>query len=104
MTTVAPVRAATLLLLRDGAGGLEVLMIRRAEASSFAAGALVFPGGALQAEDDAAALGARCRGLAALGPDLAASPIAAIREGFEGAGILLARRAGAAAPIGGAHH
>src|SRR5271155_1541112 len=104
MTAVAPVRAATLLLLRDGAGGLEVLMIRRAEASSFAAGALVLPGGALQAEDDAAGRGPRCRGVAARGPDLAASAIAAIRESFEEAGILLARRAGAAAPIGGGHH
>jgi 8-oxo-dGTP pyrophosphatase MutT (NUDIX family) len=104
MTAVAPMRAATLLLLRDGADGLEVLMIRRAEASSFAAGALVFPGGALQVEDAATALGARCRGLAALGPDLAAYAIAAIRESFEEAGILLARRADAAAPVGGAAH
>jgi 8-oxo-dGTP pyrophosphatase MutT (NUDIX family) len=104
MIAVEAVSAATLLLLRDGADGLEVLMIRRAEASSFAAGALVFPGGAVQEEDEAAALGARCRGLAALGPSLAASAVAAIRESFEESGILLARRAGAAAPIGGAEH
>ena len=77
MTAVEAVSAATLLLLRDGAGGLEVLMIRRAEASSFAAGALVFPGGAVHEEDEAAALGARCRGLAALGPSLAAPAVAA---------------------------
>jgi 8-oxo-dGTP pyrophosphatase MutT (NUDIX family) len=103
-TAVEPVPAATLLLLRDGAGGLEVLMIRRPDSSSFAAGALVFPGGAVHREDAADAIGARCRGLAALDPGLAASAVGAIRECFEECGILLARRAGAATPIGGADH
>ena len=39
--------AATVVLLRDGAGGLEVLMIERPDRGSFA-GAWVFPGGKLE--------------------------------------------------------
>jgi 8-oxo-dGTP pyrophosphatase MutT (NUDIX family) len=96
--------AATLLLLRDGAAGLEVLMVRRAEASSFAAGALVFPGGAVHDEDALAAMRARCRGLDALEPVLAAGAVAAVRESFEECGVLLARRRDAARPVGGADH
>jgi 8-oxo-dGTP pyrophosphatase MutT (NUDIX family) len=101
---VEPRPAATLLLARDGGAGIEVLMIRRHDASSFAAGALVFPGGAVQPEDAAEALRARCRGLDALAPGLAAAAVAAIRETFEECGILLARRARTGAPIGGADH
>ena len=43
--------AATVLLLRDGAHGLEVLMTRRATTASFAPGAYVFPGGGIDAAD-----------------------------------------------------
>jgi 8-oxo-dGTP pyrophosphatase MutT (NUDIX family) len=99
---VEPKPAATLLLARDGAAGPEVLMMRRPEASSFAAGALVFPGGAVQVDDGAAAMHARCRGLAALAPTLATAAVAAIRETFEECGILLAHRARTGVPIGGA--
>ena len=102
--TVEPRPAATLLLARDGAAGPEVLMMRRPDASSFAAGALVFPGGAVQAEDGSAAVHARCRGLEALAPMLAAAAVAAIRESFEECGVLLARRARTGAPIAGADH
>lgn len=93
-----------MLLVRDGADGLEVLMVRRPEASSFAAGALVFPGGAVHAEDAAEAMRARCCGLASLDPVLAAAAVGAIRESFEECGILLARRAGVADPVAGADH
>ena len=41
--------AATVLLLRDGAQGVEVLMTRRAMSASFAPGAYVFPGGGIDA-------------------------------------------------------
>lgn len=42
--------AATVLLLRDGSGGLEVLLIERPDRGSFA-GAWVFPGGKVEASD-----------------------------------------------------
>jgi 8-oxo-dGTP pyrophosphatase MutT (NUDIX family) len=89
-TPVTPVAAATLLLVRDGARGLEVLMAARHEKSGFAAGALVFPGGKVDAGD---ALVARaCRGLAGLPDSDAAARVAAIRETWEETGVLLARR------------
>lgn len=43
-------RASTICLLHD-APGLEVLMVRRPESARFMAGAWVFPGGAVDAED-----------------------------------------------------
>ena len=43
--------AASILLIRDGVGGLEVLMIERSKTMRFAPGALVFPGGKVDAED-----------------------------------------------------
>lgn len=46
--------AATVVLLRDAADGLEALMIERPDRGSFA-GAWVFPGGKLEAEDRRAA-------------------------------------------------
>ncbi|MEO0003915.1 MAG: Hydroxyacylglutathione hydrolase [Pseudomonadota bacterium] len=85
----APARpAATLLLLRDGAAGLEVLLTRRAANARFAPGAYVFPGGGLDEAD------ARSHALAARRPgqdDLRLThAIAAIRESFEELGVLLA--------------
>jgi len=65
-----PRQAATLVLLRDGPDGPEVLLVRRNPRQSFMGGAWVFPGGALH-EDDL---------------DLAA---AAVRELAEEAGIQL---------------
>jgi 8-oxo-dGTP pyrophosphatase MutT (NUDIX family) len=90
---VIPRPAATLLLLRDGAAGLEVLMTARHEASGFAAGALVFPGGKVEAED--LALRSACAGCDGLDDTALGFRIAAIRETFEESGILLARAAGA---------
>jgi 8-oxo-dGTP pyrophosphatase MutT (NUDIX family) len=48
---VEPVPAASVVLLRDGAQGLEVLMLRRTSKASFAADAWVFPGGRIDPED-----------------------------------------------------
>jgi 8-oxo-dGTP pyrophosphatase MutT (NUDIX family) len=45
------VPAATTVLLRDGAGGLETLMLRRTAGLDFAAGMWVFPGGRVDPED-----------------------------------------------------
>ncbi|HEX3497772.1 MAG TPA: NUDIX domain-containing protein, partial [Stellaceae bacterium] len=89
---VAPRPAATLLLLRDGAAGLEVLMTARHEEAGFAAGALVFPGGKVDPVD--AALAAHCPA-SGLDPAALVLRVAAIRETFEECGILLARADGA---------
>jgi len=97
-TEVKPLPAATVTLVRDAPRGLEVLMTQRSFSLAFMPGVHVFPGGALDASDDFPALQARCVGL----DDAAASRtlglergglaywIAAIREAFEEAGILLA--------------
>jgi 8-oxo-dGTP pyrophosphatase MutT (NUDIX family) len=47
----APRRAATIMLLREGNGGLEVLMTRRHENLAFMGGLWVFPGGTLRPPD-----------------------------------------------------
>ena len=52
--TTPPVDAASVLLLRDSAQGLQVLLMRRAQASQVLGGAYVFPGGKLDAQDHAA--------------------------------------------------
>src|SRR5687767_16039444 len=47
-----PIPAATLIVVRDRAGGApELLMVERAESMAFAAGALVFPGGRIDEAD-----------------------------------------------------
>src|SRR5689334_1418031 len=88
-TPVAPRPAATVLLLRDGVAGLEVLMTRRSMTASFAPGAYVFPGGTIDAADAAAHACARRRPTQA--DARLTQAIAAIRESFEELGILLAR-------------
>jgi 8-oxo-dGTP pyrophosphatase MutT (NUDIX family) len=97
-TEATPLPAATVTLVRDAPLGLEVLMLRRSMELKFMPGAYVFPGGALDPGDESAELQGRCVGL----DDAAASRvlgvesgglaywIAAIREAFEEAGILLA--------------
>jgi 8-oxo-dGTP pyrophosphatase MutT (NUDIX family) len=74
------------LLLRDGAAGLEVFMVVRHREIEFAGGALVFPGGRVE-EADAELAG---------GDPLGAYRIAGIRETFEECGVLLARPPGEA--------
>ena len=88
----APTRpAATLLLLRDTEGGIEVLMTRRSMTASFAPGAYVFPGGGIDGADALAhAQSTRRAGQSDLHLTQA---IAAIRESFEELGVLLARHA-----------
>jgi len=95
--TPPPRHSASLIVLRDGNAGVEVLMLRRAErAGDQNSGAAVFPGGHLDAEDRLAR--ALCIGLddaqasASLRVDAGGLDywIAAIRECFEEAGLLLA--------------
>ena len=83
--------AATVLLLRDTAEGVEVLMTRRSMTASFAPGAYVFPGGGIDAAD-AAAHGQSTRRPGQTDLQLTQA-IAAIRESFEELGVLLARHA-----------
>ena len=86
---VATRPAATVLLLRDGAAGVEVLMTRRSMTASFAPGAYVFPGGGVDAGDAAAHAHASRRPAQS---DLhLTQAIAAIRESFEELGVLLAK-------------
>ena len=88
----APLRnAATVLLLRDTANGIEVLMTRRSMTASFAPGAYVFPGGGIDAADSLAHAQSTRRGTQS---DLhLTQAIAAIRESFEELGVLLAKHA-----------
>jgi 8-oxo-dGTP pyrophosphatase MutT (NUDIX family) len=72
--------AATLIVLRDRAGGPpDILMVERAPTMAFAGGALVFPGGRIDPGDEALAL--------AMGDADLAPRLAAIRETIEEAGI-----------------
>jgi 8-oxo-dGTP pyrophosphatase MutT (NUDIX family) len=95
---ITPLPAATVTLVRDAPRGLEVLMLQRSQSLAFMPGVYVFPGGGLDAGDSSPELQALCVGR----DDAAASKslgiergglaywIAAIREAFEEAGILLA--------------
>jgi len=94
--------SATVLLLRDGAQGLEVFMVVRHQQIDFASGALVFPGGKLAAGDSAPALRGLCDGAAALSDEQLALHVGAIRETFEECGVLLARERGASRLLGAA--
>ena len=93
----APRDAATLALLRQGAGGVEVYVLRRVTTMAFAPGMHVFPGGTVDPRDLESGTGwfgpapavwaerfgvdeARARGLV----------LAAVRETFEESGVLLA--------------
>lgn len=90
--------AATVMLVRDSNGGLEVFMMRRNPASEFVAGAMVFPGGAVDPGDSASTMAPFCAGLtdaeASAALDVPADGlafwVAAVRETFEEAGLLLA--------------
>ncbi len=98
-----PVRpAATVMLVRDGPSGIEVLMLRRTTTAVFAAGVHVFPGGRVDPSDDAEVPGAG-EWRSGLDPTAAdarlavpaggrAHWVAALRESFEEAGLLIARR------------
>jgi len=98
---VEPKPAATVLLVRDAdPTGIEVFVMRRTAKAVFAADMYVYPGGRVDDVDHAAELEPYCDGL----DDAAASArlgiergglafwVAAVRECFEEAGVLLARR------------
>ena len=82
--------AATVILLRAGETGPEALMIRRGDNLVFAGGALVFPGGRVDAADIATARNPDLAfGFDALDDTDAAARIAACREALEETGVLL---------------
>jgi 8-oxo-dGTP pyrophosphatase MutT (NUDIX family) len=87
---VPAIPSATILLLRDGSGDLEVFMVQRHHQVDFARGALVFPGGKVDPADLAPSLREKCDGAPDSDDELAIL-VAAIRETFEESGILLAR-------------
>src|SRR6267378_3138395 len=100
-----PRPASTILLLRDsanrkGADGksrdeIEVFMMVRHYEIDFNSGALVFPGGAVDAGDhDIAGKPELYAGGEALDAEALGFRIAAIRETFEESGILLAKPRG----------
>lgn len=105
---MTPRPAATVIVMRDGEDGRpETFMVRRDPRARFAADAFVFPGGAVQENDKLTGGEAPCSGLTRSdaharltdrGGDPPADPaesiglhVAAVRELFEEAGILLAR-------------
>jgi 8-oxo-dGTP pyrophosphatase MutT (NUDIX family) len=88
--------SATILLLRDSQGSLEVFMVERHHQIDFATGALVFPGGKVEEADDGATMRKHCRGVDGLDDAAVTARVAAIRETFEEAGVLLARPLGEA--------
>lgn len=81
---VAPRLAVTVVLVRDGAEGLEVLLLRRNPRLAFAPGRYVFPGGSVEPSD---AEEPAWRGAA---PQTASLIVAGVRETFEECGVLLA--------------
>jgi 8-oxo-dGTP pyrophosphatase MutT (NUDIX family) len=101
---VAPRPAATVLLLREGRDGVEVLAIRRHEKLAFMGGMWVFPGGSACAADASAAAFSRIpaesqagcarlrtlHGAAIDERDCLSLMVAACRETFEETGVLLA--------------
>lgn len=94
--------AATILMLREGAQGMEVFMVVRHQQIDFASGAIVFPGGKLAAGDSDARVRARATGLEGLSEEQCAMRVGAIREAFEECGLLLARARGESALLGAA--
>ncbi len=92
--------AASIVIVRDGREGLEVFVLERHQGAGVAfAGATVFPGGKVDTPDAAA-------DWAALAPGTPAAPerrfwVAAIRETFEEAGLLMARPGTTGPLVGG---
>jgi len=79
--------AATLVVWRDGRSGPEILVVERSAGMAFAAGAIVFPGGRLDASDRALAT--------ALGRPDEAAKVTAIRETIEESAVV----AGLSGPV-----
>jgi 8-oxo-dGTP pyrophosphatase MutT (NUDIX family) len=100
--TVVPKKAATVILLRDKEpGGFDVFLLKRHEKSSFMGGNFVYPGGRVDRDDGSLEICSLSKGITleeaqkilkwTFSPEESfAHWIAAIRELFEEAGVLLA--------------
>lgn len=105
-TPPVPIPASTVILVRDRGGQLQVYLLRRSSRSNFMPGNYVFPGGTVSPDDrdadfwneyvdmDAGEVTSRfVQDSGGLGDeDALAHGIAAIRETFEEASLLLGRR------------
>src|SRR6476659_4751905 len=97
-----PRPAATVVVLRDSSAGPEVFMVRRHEGTAFMGGAHVFPGGRVDPRDEAdvswcdGRLHARSQLADIPAAEAIAYHVAAARELFEEAGVMLARDGGGA--------
>jgi 8-oxo-dGTP pyrophosphatase MutT (NUDIX family) len=108
--TITAARAASTVVLLRRATPVEVFLVRRHHEIAFMGGAHVFPGGRVEQSDVVDEPELICDGIDAAArriSDVSAAAavafhIAAIRELFEEAGILLARRDGVIIPIDGA--
>jgi len=97
MSIAAPRAASTVVLLRPAAP-IDVFLVRRSDSIAFMGGAHVFPGGRVDATDhidDVAAIADGAETVAARMTDVPiadaiAQHVAALRELFEEAGVLLA--------------
>jgi 8-oxo-dGTP pyrophosphatase MutT (NUDIX family) len=95
-SAAVPRKSATLVVVRQAEGGLELLLLQRADKGDQNSGAWVFPGGLVEAADRDCH--PQCAGLddtaasARLGPPQGGLDfyVAAIRECFEEAGLLFA--------------
>lgn len=97
----APRAAATVVVIRDGAASVEVLLIKRHGLSDVLGGAYVFPGGKVDAadalldvavhlDDSAASLHTRLNETDITNATAAGIFVAAVREVFEESGVLFA--------------
>ncbi len=85
----SPIPAATLVIFRAKEGGAaELLVVERSSKMAFAGGAIVFPGGRIDAHDHTVAQDPTMVIGAAVGED-AAGRVAAIRETLEESGIAI---------------
>tara|TARA_B100000676_G_scaffold16052_2_gene14290 strand:+ start:4619 stop:5440 length:822 start_codon:yes stop_codon:yes gene_type:complete len=93
--------AATVLLARDSEDGVELFMVVRHHEIDFASGAMVFPGGSVDAADSDARLRDRIDGAEGLSDADLSVRVAAAREAFEECGVLYARHAGSGQWVSG---
>ena len=109
MTVAEPRPASTVVLLRPSATRFEVFLVRRSDSIAFMGGAHVFPGGRVDPADripDAGSLTDGAESSAMRMSDISsadaiAQHVAALRELFEEAGVLLARKNGHIVTIDG---
>ena len=94
--------AATVLLARDAPDGIELFMVVRHHEIDFASGAMVFPGGSVDASDSDPRLRELADGVDGIDDGDLSVRVAAAREAFEECGVLYARYAQSGEWVSGA--